>query len=108
MSAPDRRTDARRYAEGASALATGAIGPETTAGSEAARLADTASTRREALSHSQEHIDARREHADKIDPRKGAGRDDNGQKDGLNVDEPGRHTLRDGRADTMRPDVRTQ
>ena len=32
--------DARRYAEGASALATGAIGPETTAGSEAARLAD--------------------------------------------------------------------
>ena len=74
----------------------------------AARLADTASTRREALSHSQEHIDARREHADKIDPRKDAGRDDNGQKDGLNVDEPGRHTLRDGRADTMRPDVRTQ
>jgi ATP-binding cassette subfamily B protein len=35
-----RRTDQRRYAEGASALATGPIGPETTAGSEAARLAD--------------------------------------------------------------------
>ncbi len=40
--APDaaERTDARRFQEGASALATGAIGSETTAGREAQRLAD--------------------------------------------------------------------
>jgi ABC-type multidrug transport system fused ATPase/permease subunit len=36
----DRRRDRRRYTEGASALATGAIPHETTAGSEADRLAD--------------------------------------------------------------------
>jgi ATP-binding cassette subfamily B protein len=36
----ERRTDRQRYTEGASALATGAIGSETTAGSEADRLAD--------------------------------------------------------------------
>jgi ATP-binding cassette subfamily B protein len=35
-----RATDRRRFAEGASALATGAIGPDTTAGHEADRLAD--------------------------------------------------------------------
>ncbi|MDO8210909.1 ABC transporter ATP-binding protein [Conexibacter sp. CPCC 206217] len=40
MSDQDRRVDARRFSEGASALSTGAIGPETTAGSEADRLAD--------------------------------------------------------------------
>ncbi|MDW5595505.1 ABC transporter ATP-binding protein [Conexibacter stalactiti] len=38
--APSDRADQQRYAEGASALASGAIGPETTAGSEADRLAD--------------------------------------------------------------------
>ncbi|HST38299.1 MAG TPA: ABC transporter ATP-binding protein, partial [Conexibacter sp.] len=36
----ERRADQQRYAEGASALASGAIGRETTAGSEADRLAD--------------------------------------------------------------------
>ncbi|MBB4664954.1 ABC transporter ATP-binding protein [Conexibacter arvalis] len=36
----DERTDARRYQEGASALASGAIGSETSAGREADRLAD--------------------------------------------------------------------
>ena len=35
-----RRADERRYEEGASALSTGALGKETTAGSEADRLAD--------------------------------------------------------------------
>ncbi len=36
---------------------------------EAARLADTASTRRDALSSSQDELASRREHADKLDPR---------------------------------------
>ena len=64
---------------------------------EAARLAGTAAGRRDALTHSQEDIDARREHADRIDPRTGRDTDETAEPT-----EEGGHRLT---GDAVRPDT---
>ncbi|MEH3143654.1 MAG: hypothetical protein PGN37_26655 [Mycobacterium kyogaense] len=65
---------------------------------EAARLAETAAGRRDALTSSQQNLDERREHADKLDPRTRRSDTDVTAEDN-GVVTGGRHSSHDGQRD---------